>query len=151
MTTSAPPVAPPQKQPANDEKKDGEDDGFDDFGDFGDFSAAPSSQPKAEEKKETAGASNPLDDIFGTQMVTLEDEDQDDDDFGDLVILMTLSSLTSSPNPKVNSMLSLTCSTLTLYNNNLLSTSSQIGAGQIIILRKTSQVRLTYFLSRNLL
>lgn len=83
MTTSAPPVAPPQKQPANDENKDGEDDGFDDFGDFGDFSAAPSSQPKAEEKKETAGASNPLDDIFGAQMVTLEDEDQDDDDFGD--------------------------------------------------------------------
>ena len=83
MTTSAPPVAPPQKQPANDENKDGEDDGFDDFGDFGDFSAAPSSQPKAEEKKETTGASNPLDDIFGAQMVTLEDEDQDDDDFGD--------------------------------------------------------------------
>ena len=33
------------------------------------------------------GDSNPLDDVFGVKMVTLEDEDQDDDgnfdDFGD--------------------------------------------------------------------
>ena len=68
-----------------------------------------------------------------------------------LVISMTLSSLTSSPNPKVNSMLSLTCSILTPYNNNLLNSSSQIGAGPITILRKTRRARLTCFPSRNLL
>ena len=76
-----------------------------------------------------------------------------------LAILVTLTTLDnrslpslSSPNPKANSMLSLTYSTLR-PSNNLLSSSSQTEAGLITTLQKTSRwARLTLcFPRQNLL